>query len=332
MTRFGHAARRAPLRGWIKALSLGGLVLCGLASTAQAAPAALVKTGAGLFQPASAPAKRWADEQLNASAVREANGWALLLQRPGAEPMRLPLPEELVQVTHLQRQGDRLVVTGWMNSALATAVVLVDWAQGSIVDQFWGYEVSVSPDASSIAFVRFHPSHFVQGEESQYRLYRTAWSAEANRRDVPAALVRQGAVSRERDAGAAVFPLAAEERWRPNVQVPANQAHRHQSPLVWSADSQRLAFIDLQGGVARLVVVTVGAGNRAARTATQVLSRTDRLCLPSLGGTGCPGVAVEAVRLRFVGDAVDIQVAPGGKALASAARQLPLAELQPLAP
>lgn len=289
------------------------LLLLPHARAADAAATRSVKVGNGLFQPASAelPARSWAD--LRAWIAKTGPALALHWRADGAAESVLALPEELAQVNGLYRHAGRLVVTGWMNGALATAVIIVDVAEGRLVDVFWGYGVSVAPDASAIAFVRFHPSHFVAGPEDQYRLYRTALAPEQNRADVPADWAAAGLAWRERDVGQPLYPLGRAERWRLNVDVPEPQAHRQRSPMQWSPDGRHLAWLDSQGSRLRLIVAEAGSVAGAERILVHELGRPDLLCL-GRADPACASVPTEGVSFRWPAQAVEIVVKPPGRA------------------
>lgn len=326
MTEFGRFGRGA---GLVASL---GLVACLAASAAWAAdPGATtqVKGGTGLFQPESANLPSWSDASGQARIVRRAGGLALSVERAGAAALMVELPDVLVQATAVHRHGERLLVTGWMNGALAGAVVVVDANDGRIVDHFWGYGVSVSPDASAIAFVRFHPSYFVTGTDSQVRLYRSADTPQANRREVPATWAGAGLAWQERDVGAAVYPLAAAERWRLNVEVPEASAHQRLSPLAWSPDGRRLAFLDGQGGKVRLVVAELPQDRTLpVRTSVHELERPGPLCLAGSGVSGCPQAPAEAVSFVWGEQSIDIVVGNGTVTGSSQVRRVPLTALQ----
>ncbi|HEX5687897.1 MAG TPA: hypothetical protein VFY73_28100 [Ideonella sp.] len=284
--------------------------------TAQAAPGTL-RVAAGLFQPAQAAPLQLDDTELRASTRRDGDAVLLRLEAAGTPARSLALPDELQQVTALRRHGDRLVVTGWMNSALASLVLVVDWRQAQVIDQFWAYAPSISPDGSLIAFERFYPSHGVQGEESQYRFYRTAESPQANR----PALAPNGSASR--DVGLAAWPADLAAGPRPNTGVPAARAHHRLSPLAWSADSTRFAVVDAQGSAAQVLLFTPNASPLAR---SHPIASPEALCLPVRATPrGCAAVPTEAVSLRHAADAVELSVHAGGGRAKPRSLSLPLA-------
>lgn len=287
-----------------------------------------LKVGNGLFQPATAPlpARQW--EGLQASVTRAGPALEVRWRVPGQPEALLALPDEMAQVTGLHLHQGRLVVTAWMNGALATAVAVIDLAQARLLDVFWGYGVSVSPDASAIAFVRFHPSQFVSGPEDQYRLYRTALSNELNRADVPADWPGTGQAWRERDVGQPLYPLAREQRWRLNVEVPEAQAHRRLSPLQWSPDGRRLAWLDVQAGRVRLLVAEVEGAPGTERVLVHELARPEALCL-GRPGAACGTVPTEGVSFRWTAQGLDIAVQPAGRG-PERMRRVSWPQLQPL--
>lgn len=289
--------------------------------TAQAV-AGTLRVGAGLFQPAQATPLQWEDTELRAETRRDNETILLTLKVAGAPARSLALPDELQQVTALRRHGERLIVIGWMNSALASMVLLVDWRLGQVVDQFWAYAPSVSPDGSMVAFERFYPSHGVQGEESQYRLYRTTEPPQANR------LTLSPNGSALRDAGLAAWPSDTVNGPRPNTGVAATRAHHRLSPLVWSADSSRFAVVDGRGTEAQVLLVMPGTLSVVQR---HLISAPEALCL-SAGRVpkGCPMVPTEAVALRHLADAVELVVDLGTSSAQARRLRLPLGGFSPV--
>lgn len=303
------------LRALVLASTVAGVL------TSQAV-AGTLRVGAGLFQPAQATPLQWEDTELRAKTRRDKETFLLTLEVAGAPTRSLVLPDELQQITALRRHGERLIVIGRMNSALASMVLLVDWRLGQVVDQFWAYAPSISPDGSTIAFERLYPSHGVQGEESQYRVYRTPESPQANR----PTLSRNG--SALRDAGLAAWPSDTVNGPRPNTGVPATSAHHRLSPLVWSADSTRFAVVDARGTEAQVLLVVPGTLPLVQR---HTISAPGALCLP-VGKVpkDCPTVPIEAVALRHLADAVELAVDLGARSAPTRRLRLPLGGFTPV--
>ncbi|WP_374563851.1 hypothetical protein [Ideonella sp.] len=298
-------------------LTLATAFAAGLATAPAHAAHGTLRVAAGLFQPAQAAPLQLADSELRAATRRDGDALVLDLQPAGGPAHALALPEELQQVTALRRHGERLIVTGWMNSALASMVLVVDWRRAELADQFWAYAPSISPDGSLVAFERFYPSHGVQGEESQYRVYRTAESAQANRPTLAAT------GSALRDVGWAALPADTASGPRPNTGVGAAQAHHRLSPLVWSADSTRFAVVDGQGSAAQVLLVTPAA----ALVQAHPITSPDALCLPGRSAAkGCPVVPTEAVSLQHTTDAVALSVDLGRGQARPRGLRLPLSD------
>lgn len=201
-----------------------------------------------------------------------ANGPRLQVEIASATAGRTTVDIEgvAVQVANMWVHGNRLVVQSWTHPSLSAQIDIFDIQTGERVDSFWGWSPSASPDGRHIAFVKFYPVHFVSGTESQYRIYDVEGSPEQNRPSYSKRQTRSPgdseSVSR---VGVAMFPLSAEEIDRPNVEIPAKQAHHMRSEFAWSNRGE-VAFIDSIGGKNQLIVVdtsTLQPGNVRAFSA-----------------------------------------------------------------
>src|SRR5262249_43087598 len=129
------------------------------------------------------PAVQVQHSGLAVTVVGKPGALALKLVGTGtAAPERsVPLPETVAQGSSLSWYGDdRLAVLGMANSSIS-AVVVVDGRQAKLADYFLGIAPVVSPDGRYIAFVKFYPSHGIEGIEDRVRLYDLAQSALRNR-------------------------------------------------------------------------------------------------------------------------------------------------------
>ena len=214
----------------------------------------------------------------------------------GAAAYAVMLSNGTAQVRQVRVSGERIVVVGWMNGSLASEVTVLDRASGRLVDTFWCYEPSLSPDGRHIAFVKFFPSHFIDQWESQYRLYDLSRDAESNRpalRDAEPSDSRGPLV----DVGIALYPLVPTELDR--SEIPSGQEHERTSAFGWSADSRRLGFVDAQAGVARLVMVQLPvAAPFSLSTQIAVLPELGTLCAHAPEDTKCTFLSADWVQVN----------------------------------
>ena len=313
--------------------ALGSCMTTLAVQAAPGIPVVALRTSGGLFDPEAAALPSWEGDGESASVVRRDGGLALHIEGGGRPGLRAALPEEMLQATGVFRSGQKLVVTGWMNGALAGVVAIVDARTAQIVDRFWGYAVSVSPDAAAVAFVRFHPSYLVTGSESQYRVYRTARSPAENRLDLPAGWATGERHVPLRDVGQALYPLKRDERWRDNVEVPDALAHQRLSPLSWSADGRRLAFLDRQGESVSVVVAEWAGESTAHRVSVKaaVLADYSTLCTDRMTtAANCAHLPAEAMGFEWRTDALTVTAMTGGGSATHSLR-VPQTLLRPVA-
>lgn len=266
---------------------LCGALLLGLATAALAGPVTKIKTS----EPnATVSVKEYRDESLSVHAVASAEKSILSLRLQDGLVREIPLSRNVERVEQIVRHGNRLAVLNGLFGGAAEALV-VDVKSGEVIDRFWCYEPSLSPDHSSIAFVRFYPTHFVNGAESQYRVYRLDRTPAENRRSSKAQAASEMG-SPAADLGLAVYPTGR-RAMRTNVEVPEADAHQHMSTLVWSRDSKAFAFVDAIGPKVEAVVVKVGAPRDEVRHWSWPLDQLDDVCTGGMAKDGCTNVSID---------------------------------------
>jgi len=161
------------------------------------------------------------------------------------------LKNETVQIDQLvlTRHGKIVVIGRVLPST--SIVTLLDTASGSVLDMFFCFDPSLSPDGSYISFVKVYPAHFVQGESAQYELYRVAWSAEENRGPgIP--------VSDFTNVGQPIYPTNALNKSNDNLNLgESDRHHLGSSDFFWLSD-QTVVFGDHYSGRLNLVRVALG--------------------------------------------------------------------------
>lgn len=241
------------------------------------------------------------------------------------------------QVEKLWVVDGRLVVVSATSGAGPMEVAIFDIESGRAIDAFLGYSPVPSPDGRRVAFERFYPAHFAEGVESQYRLFDVLASPAANRpsyRKGAAAPVptEAGMFSPFEPVGVALYPLSAAELNRPNVGVPAGQAHNGVSKVSWSPDGNELAFVDVLRGKTSVVLIdTRGAVEPGAVRATVArVPQLESLCHVH-ESDDCVNASLDEVHLKFDSAAVTIEAVPGRDAARRLIASVERREFRPVA-
>lgn len=179
----------------------------------------------------------------------------IVIERKGRSATTVTLPAEVAQVNEIRKISEgRAVVLGMANGAVSEAIIL-DIEAGTISDHFLAYSPSLSPDGRYIAFVKFYPSHFVEGTTDQYLLYNVTQNAAMNRQS-------PGAADDQTNVGLLLYPLNSQNADVRNTGVPETQTHHMAAQdFYWDSSSRRYVFADEQMGELKLVAVDIGTGN-----------------------------------------------------------------------
>jgi len=268
--------------------------------------------GDRLFDPAQATYLPAQQDGLQLSVRPQGRHLELSAEDTNGASHRIVLPDEMAQLAQVRVNSRQIVAIGWINGSLASAVAVFDRSSGLLVDRFWAYAPSLSPDGHHIAFARFYPSHGIDVWEDQYRVYDLTRAPEANRPAARAAVPGAGdAPDPLVDVGAAVYPIKPAELNRDFADIPAGRAHERASAFFWSADSSLLGFVDAQAGHASLVVATVPlSGPVSDQTRVAALPELDNRC--GLGGTrkSCVTIPTGAIRLTVSAGEVAVAMQP----------------------
>jgi hypothetical protein len=225
--------------------------------------------GDRLFDPSNATYRSFTQGgyQVKISADRS-RALQVALTATGHET-RFSVPQEAAQIHRVRVAQGRLIVTGWTNGALANSVAIFDIRSGQLVDRFWAYAPSISPDSRYIAFSKFYPSHGIERWEDQYRLYDLARSPQENRPRLRQPVQGEGNNPNEQiDVGLALFPLSAQELDRDWADIPEGDQHERASEFGWSPDSAELAVLDAHRGKVSVILTSLPLAGKAP---TQVL-------------------------------------------------------------
>lgn len=281
---------------------------------AWASPLVQAHVSDGVFDPRRPKEVVYADEDVQLRAIAspsEREPVLISVVSQGGPERRVSLPPEIAQVHSILRSSayaDKVIVTGWMNSALAVGVVVLDLRQLAVVDYFWAYHPTPSPNGRYLAFVKFFPSHFVEGPEDQYRLYDLALSPQKNR-DSPAPMPGDPGPDPKVDVGLPLYPAAA--ALRDNLGLTEEEAHHRASDFHWSADSLQLAFADYQAEQMRLIHVSLPKtdSSEAPRVLAYALEGTEDVCeAPCYSLKASIRLKPAGVEARFTGTAKGAEV------------------------
>lgn len=288
-------------------------------------PDVLVDTGEKLFDPAQHQLVSYSDAEVNLGIVRRGKYLSVSVEPRGLPGSVLELPNEFAQVDQIRRViGDKAVVLGWANSSVK-AVAILDLQRQSIIDHFWAYEPTLSPDGRWIAFIKFFPAHGVDSPESQYRLYDVAKTTTGNRPRRPDR--GTGAPDPVTEVGVSIYPLRASEIDRENVGVDDGTAHESASPFFWDADSSKLVFADAQAATMSIVMVSMSP-TASVQHKTWIVELRGKV---DVCADDCTGVRLKSVHFSEATLETEFeQIIAGRKLPKTASRiQLPLTELGP---
>jgi hypothetical protein len=225
----------------------------------------------------------WHDADTQFDLDTSTDKWGVLIRRGSAAAERVPLPDILEQVYAIHRTAPNRAVLLADLSAGAKFVGVIGTSSVKHLDSFWSSaDPSLSPDNRYVLFVRFYPMHGAEGEDDQYRLYDVLGTRSSNWPDRPA---QDGPPTEPINydstlAGVPVYPLKAGELGRENTNVEEGQEHKSASDFIWTADSSKVAFADVQGGVISLIVVAVPPGGKGEpQTVVHPLVGVENVCL-----------------------------------------------------
>ena len=242
------------------------------------------------------PEVYWHDADVSFDLDTSTNDWKLAISHQNGAIDRVPLPPEIKQVDAIHRSGsNRAVVVTELGSGMREILVIqIDQAQ--VLDTFMASgPVAVSPSNQYVIFVRYYPMHGAEGYDDQYRVYDVLGTRATNWPDRPAQDSPPNIPASYDDslAGVPVYPLAPGELGRRNTFVPENEAHTSISDYVWTADSSKVLFADVQGDNMRFVVVAMpSTASGKMHTSAYQLQGTENVCS---GGNECDDKSVRSL-------------------------------------
>lgn len=205
------------------------------------------------------PEVYWHDTDIHFDLDVSTKPWdvSVLVKRKSADTVHISLPSfAIAQVDLIHRAAPNRAVLLADATAGAKYVAVIAADPARMIDSFFSAaSISLSPDNHYVLFVRFYPAHGAVNYDDQYRLYDVLATRSSNWPEHPT----QEALTLEpfRLVGVPVYPLKVGEIERDNTNVEEGTEHQSLSDFVWSSDSKRIAFLDAQHGIARIVVVSV---------------------------------------------------------------------------
>lgn len=202
---------------------------------------------------------------------------------------RVRLPDELAQIDRIQAGvNDMLLVKGMVNGS-GSEVVLIDTRASRSVDSFLCYLPEFSPDGRWIAFIKFYPTHGVDGED-HYMVYDPTRTASQNR---PPGI---GVIDRI-NVGLSVFPKKGQNAEYDNLHG-NEESIRSSSRLIWAQDSSAFVFAVRRGASSYLILTSIA--NRPFGISKEFRLDTASLCAES-GRPGEDYCPVLVTNLSFTG-------------------------------
>jgi hypothetical protein len=320
MSMFSISASTVQRAKFIIAGALLGLTALSRVAIASG-DSALVDVGGKLFDPTNHPLATYSDAEVSLSIVRNDRRLSVFTAPAGQSGSLVALPDDLSQVDQIRRgPGHRAVILGWVSSAVAQ-VTIFDFKKRIVVDHFWAYQPTLSPNSRWLAFTKYYPPHGAENTEDQYRLYDLARTTAANRPSRPDR--GTGAADPVTEVGAWIYPLRANEIDRENVGVDDGTAHESASDFFWSDDSSKLVFADAQAKIMSVVMIRMSTEQEA--WIAELRGKVD-VCAGD-----CAGVRMKSVHFSEATLETEFeQIIAGRRVPKTASRiQLPLTDFQP---
>jgi hypothetical protein len=208
------------------------------------------------FDPSHQKAITLQDKDLSIRLKIDPGKLGVVVQRKGAKSELISLPAEMAQVNDILRgPPSRAGIIGMVNGD-AWEVAVLDLAASVISDKFLAYIPTASPDGRYVAFVKFFPTHFVQGIEHHYMLYDLAETAVQNR---PHGIGAKNKAT----VGRCVYPKGIGNREGDNTSIVPEEAHIIAADsFFWRQDSLLYVFADTYQNSLALVIVRVTERSR----------------------------------------------------------------------
>jgi hypothetical protein len=172
--------------------------------------------------------------------------------------------------------NERAAIVGRIQSS-TTIVNLVDVNTGKLLDEFWCFDPSVSPDGRFVAYGKVFPLHFVPGVSYEYLVYDLTAVPEHNRTPT-----NKGRTANRVDVGWPVYPVGLSNGSDDNILSDQALAHFISSDgFFWLDKSDTVAFVDRWQGANRLVVADVSVGIQQPRVSVYPIETAAVVDLPA---------------------------------------------------
>jgi hypothetical protein len=227
-----------------------------------------------IFNPLNHPLISYRDSNVAISVTRQGKQLALAVQPTGLPQSVVQMPWGFAQVDQISMGPvGKAIIRGWGSSAVEEAVIL-DYSSQRLIDDFWGYDLNVSPNGRWIALTRFYAPHGSDVPiDDKYRIYDVAQSASWNRPSRPG--YYKGGTPTLIEVGRPVYPLKATEIYRDSFDIQDGSEHQSASRFFWTADSGTLLFADSQQGLMSVVMVALTVTGQPQTFAVQLTDNND---------------------------------------------------------
>jgi hypothetical protein len=281
------------------------------------AKAVSVTSPSGAY-PALQPVVYWHDDEWMIDMLPQPTSDGevrMKISSQGGDIKVVNLPGIFAQVDSIVRNlGDKALIVAEANGT-AEAFLIADLRLGKLIDRVGMYHPSISPDRRFILYINGYPAHGDVGAATQYRIYDTLRTPRENtcgyRQNDPEHLDLD-----ETYRGFPIYPRKANQVNCSDAddEAFAEEDHDMASDFIWSTDSSKVVFADIQGGAINLVQVTMPTGTKGIpQTSTHRLVGAEDVCS---GAANCDHNNVRSI--AWNGDTVNvalIQANPTGKAI-----------------
>jgi hypothetical protein len=237
------------------------------------------KVGTGLFTPETPPIVSYRDSNLILEPVYNANHISVLIKNlqdtkrtKKISEYQVSLPDTMEQLNELKPvYGNKVVAIGLANSTVPV-ISIIDRNNGLVIDTFYGYKPTISPNGRLIAFQEFFPPHGDENIKSCYRVYDVSHSAAQNRNS-------QTDVYDPQLVGTSVYPLIIR-----NQQIECGIASENgefmmaSNTFIWSDESDQFLFAVNEVSTLNIVLVKLNKNNKKWQTFTYNLNKDKNIC------------------------------------------------------
>lgn len=253
------------------------------------------KIGRGSFTPEIPPFVNYQDNELILEPIYTTDQITVLIKdrESTSQIKQLPdrqvkLPDEMAQLSEIRPiYGNKVVAIGLANSAVSV-IAIIDRKTGVIIDTFYGYKPTISPNGYWIAFQEFFPSHSEEDIRSCYRIYDVSHNASRNRH-------AQADVSDPQWVGFSIYPLRTRSQ-----QIECGATNKDgeflmaSDTFVWGEKSDQFIFSTSNGNALNLVLVKLSGRSKQWQTFIYDLNKDKHTCL----ATSCDSAKVTSLELE----------------------------------